>query len=40
MLRMPTLCGIAECGCSTDENAEHDVDAVVPISGFADVDVQ
>ena len=41
MLKMPTLCGKEECGYSADnENGEHDVDAGVPISGFADVDVQ
>ena len=41
MLKIPTLCGIVECGCSADnENDEHDVVADVPIGGFADVDVQ
>ena len=40
MLKISTSCGIAECGCSADnDNDEHDVDAVVPNSGFADVGV-
>lgn len=40
MLKIPTLCEIVACECSADnENDEHDVDADVPISGFANVDL-